>query len=74
MDVILDTNIYTSLLLSEGREIFSSNAFVELFTYLRRTKSNLILPGPVFHTAIPLSSPCIASKNALSVRAPVIGS
>jgi hypothetical protein len=49
MDVILDTNIYTALLLSQGRNIFSSNAFVELFTYLRRTKSNLILPGPVFH-------------------------
>ena len=49
MDVILDTNIYTANLLSQGRKIFSSNAFVELFTYLRRTKSNLILPGPVFH-------------------------
>ena len=49
MDVILDTNIYTALLLSQGRNIFSSNAFVELFTCLRRTKSNLILPGPVFH-------------------------
>ena len=52
MDVILDTNIYTALLLSQGRKIFSSNAFVELFTYLRRTKSNLILPGPVFHEII----------------------
>ncbi|MCU1315409.1 MAG: hypothetical protein JWN63_731 [Candidatus Acidoferrum typicum] len=52
MDVILDTNIYTALLLSQGRNIFSSNAFVELFTYLRRTKSNLILPGPVFHEII----------------------
>jgi hypothetical protein len=49
MDVILDTNIYTALLLSQGRNIFSSNAFVELFTYLRRTKSDLVLPGPVFH-------------------------
>jgi hypothetical protein len=48
MDVILDTNIYTALLFSQGRNIFSSNAFVELFTYLRRTKSNLIIPGPVF--------------------------
>jgi hypothetical protein len=52
MDVILDTNIYTALLRSQGRNIFSSNAFVELFTYLRRTKSNLILPGPVFHEII----------------------
>jgi PIN domain len=49
MDVVLDTNIYIALLLSQGRNIFSSNAFVELFTYLRRTKSNLIVPGPVFH-------------------------
>lgn len=49
MDVVLDTNVYTSLLLSQGRDVFSSNAFVELFTYLRRTKSNLILPGPVLH-------------------------
>lgn len=52
MDVILDSNIYISPLLSQGRNIFSSNAFVELFTYLRRTKSNLILPGPVFHEVI----------------------
>jgi hypothetical protein len=52
MDVVLDTNIYTALLLSQGRKIFSSNAFVELFTYLRRTKSNLIVPGPVFHEVI----------------------
>jgi hypothetical protein len=52
MDVILDSNIYIGPLLSQGRSIFSSNAFVELFTYLRRTKSNLILPGPVFHEVI----------------------
>jgi hypothetical protein len=52
MDVILDTNIYTALLLSQGRNIFSSNAFVELFTYLRRTESDLIIPGPVFHEII----------------------
>jgi len=52
MDVILDTNIYTALLLSQGRNIFSSNAFVELFTYLRRTKSDLILPGPVFQEIV----------------------
>jgi PIN domain-containing protein len=52
MDVILDANIYTALLLSQGRKIFLSNAFVELFTYLRRTKSNLIVPGPVFHEVI----------------------
>lgn len=52
MDVILDTNIYTALLLSQGRKIFSSNAFIELFTYLRRTRSNLIFPGPVFDEII----------------------
>ena len=52
MDVILDTNIYTALLLSQGRNIFSSNAFVELFRYLRRTKSDLILPGPVFQEIV----------------------
>jgi PIN domain len=52
MDVILDTNIYVALLRRQGRNVFSSNAFVELFTYLRRTKSNLILPGPVFHELI----------------------
>jgi hypothetical protein len=49
MDVILDTNIYVALLRSQGRNICSSNSFVELFTYLRRAKSNLIVPGPVFH-------------------------
>ena len=52
MDVILDANIYTAHLLRQGRNIFSSNNFVELFTYLRRKKSNLILPGPVFHEII----------------------
>jgi hypothetical protein len=62
MDVILDTNIYTALLLSQGRKIFSSNAFVELFTYLRRTKSNLIVPGPVFHEVIREYSDLISSS------------
>jgi hypothetical protein len=48
MDVILDTNIYYSLLLSQGRELFSSTPFLELCEYLRRTKSKLIIPAPVF--------------------------
>jgi hypothetical protein len=52
MDVILDTNIYTAHLLRHGRNIFSSNNFVELFTYLRLKKSKLVLPGPVFHEII----------------------
>lgn len=62
MDVILDTNIYTALLLSQGRNLFSSNAFVELFTYLRRTKSNLVLPGPVFHEITKEYSDLISSS------------
>jgi hypothetical protein len=62
MDVVLDTNIYTALLFRQGRNIFSSNAFVELFTYLRRTKSNLIVPGPVFHEIIKEYSDMISAS------------
>ncbi|MGB2628748.1 MAG: PIN domain-containing protein [Candidatus Acidiferrum sp.] len=62
MDAILDTNSYNALLLSHGRSIFSSNSFVELSNYLRRTKSDLILPGPVFHEIIKKYSDLISGS------------
>src|SRR5438045_3396738 len=62
MDVILDSNIYIAILLSQRRDIFSSNAFVELFSYLRRTKSNLVIPGPVFHEIIKKYSDLLAAS------------
>ncbi len=44
MDVILDTNILYSPLQAQGGDFTNFNAFVELVTYLRRTKSDLVLP------------------------------
>ena len=47
MDVILDTNVLFSLLQAQGGNFTNSNAFVELVTYLRRTKSDLVMPQMV---------------------------
>jgi hypothetical protein len=47
VDVILDTNILYSPLQAQGGNFTSSNAFVELVTYLRRTKSDLVMPQMV---------------------------
>ena len=62
MDVILDSNIYIGPLLSQRRNIFRSNVFVELFTYLRRTKSSLVIPGPVLHEVIKKYSDLISES------------
>jgi hypothetical protein len=48
MDVILDSNSYVGVLKNQGPGFLSSNAFVELFAYLRRTNSKLIIPDTVF--------------------------
>ena len=44
MDVVLDTNIYYSLIYTHGGQFTSANHFVELVTYLKRTNSNLVVP------------------------------
>lgn len=48
MDVILDTNVYYALVNSQGGQFTSGNIFTELVTYLRRTKSNLVIPRLVY--------------------------
>ena len=52
MDVILDTNIFYSLIYTHGGRFTSANHFVELITYLRRTNSNLIVPTLVLEELI----------------------
>jgi PIN domain-containing protein len=47
VDVILDTNIFYSLLLAHGAEFITSSRFADLMTYLRRTASNLVIPAVV---------------------------
>jgi hypothetical protein len=49
MDIILDTNSYYSLINSSGRNFTTTNIFVELVTYLRRTKSDLVIPAVTFN-------------------------
>jgi hypothetical protein len=48
VDVILDTNIYYTLIYAHGGKFTSANYFVELVTYLKRTNSNLVVPTLVF--------------------------
>jgi len=52
LDVILDTNIFYSLIYTHGGRFTSANHFVELITYLRRTSSNLIVPTLVLEELI----------------------
>jgi hypothetical protein len=44
MDVILDANAYLGVLYNRGGEIFLTNRFAELLTYLRRVNSRLVIP------------------------------
>ena len=48
MDVIPDTNVYYALVNTQGAQFTSGNIFTERITYLRRTKSNLVIPRLVF--------------------------
>ena len=48
MDVILDTNIYVSLLRSIGSGLFESGPFPSLLAYLRRTGDSLVIPDVVY--------------------------
>ena len=48
MDVILDTNIYVSLLRNSGSAFFESAEFVSLLAYLRRMDNSLVIPDVVY--------------------------
>jgi hypothetical protein len=48
VDVILDNNIYVSLLYNNGAALFESAEFVSLMAYLRRTGDSLVIPDVVY--------------------------
>src|SRR6266513_97621 len=47
MDIILDTNVYYSLVQKDGRGFTNANAYVQLIAYLRQTNSRLVILEPV---------------------------
>jgi hypothetical protein len=68
MDVILDSNIYIARLRTEGKELFSTTPFAELFTYLRQTKSKLVVPEPVLEEVLKEYSDLLASAITKSKK------
>jgi hypothetical protein len=47
MDIVLDTNVYYSLVQKDGRGFTGANAYVQLIAYLRQTNSRLVILEPV---------------------------
>jgi hypothetical protein len=52
MDVIVDTNQYDTFFHGHPRDFFTAHGLVELYAYLRRTKSNLVIPAPVLEETV----------------------
>ena len=52
MDVILDANAYIGVLFARGNSFLQTNRFAELFAYLRRTNSRLVVPLLVYSEVV----------------------